>query len=276
MRKCDGKREVDLSLPYDLFLPLSGNLMPGLHISDDLINDLVATQECYFLEFLPFGGLQVRERVKENGILRHVDESLIFGVYHLFRRRVSVNDGPNLCLSEEVSWAGVFKILRSVVWFGRRGVCAYSFPASLKNATFPMCGFQKRVIWSSRSFSLAFCSSRRSRSSCFSFFSSTSFTVMWEACASTSECDGLTPAHDLSGRKKNFVNAVRTGDHDFSFGLLQLDQPLSGVCLKEGGQRFVPRVFDVHRSVSFRKLLRGPMRQNVRLIEDRRGDRESR
>ena len=80
MRKCDGKREVDLSLPYDLFLPLSGNLMPGLHISDDLINDLVATQECYFLEFLPFGSLQVRERVKENGILRHVDESLIFGV----------------------------------------------------------------------------------------------------------------------------------------------------------------------------------------------------
>lgn len=138
--------------------------------------------------------------------------------------------------------------------------CTHSRPASLKNATFPICGFQRRVIWSSRPFPLAFCSSWRSRSSFLSFFSSTSFTVTCLACSPTLGCDWLTPGHHLSRDKPKRFGAVRTGDHDFSLGFLDLDQSLFGTCFEEGGQRFVPRMFDVHRSTSGGNILEGPVR----------------
>jgi len=63
----------------------------------------------------------------------------------------------------------------------------------------------------------------------------------------------------LNKRDLNPVNAVRTGNHDFSFGFLDLDQSLFGTRLEECGQRFVPGVFDVHRGAGSRNILEGPV-----------------
>lgn len=142
-------------------------------------------------------------------------------------------------------------MVRSVLSFAWSCTCTHSLPASLKNATFPICGFQRRVIWSSRPFSLAFCSSWRSRSSLLSFFSSTSFIVTWLWCASTLGCDRFTPAQSLSENEFNGRNGTtHTSNYDFSFGFLDLYQSLLGTRLEEGRQRFVPGMFDVHRSTS--------------------------
>ena len=177
----------------------------------------------------------------------------------MLRRHVSINDGPDLHLSEEISCAENLQYyVQSLFWL--RCACTHSRPASLKNATFPICGFQRRVIWSSRPFSLAFCSFWRSRSSFLSFFSSTSFTVTCLACPSTLGCDWLTPEQRLSGGKPHLFDVVHTSNHDFSFGFLDLDQSLFGTRLEEGGQRFVPRMFDVHWSTSGRNFLEGSVR----------------
>ena len=149
---------------------------------------------------------------------------------------------------------------RSVILLEVRCACTYSRPTSLKNATFPICGFQRRVIWSSRPFSLAFCSTWRSRSSFLPFFSSISFTVTCLACPPTLGCDWLTPAQHMSGGKPERFGEVHTSNHNLSFGFLDLNQSLFGTCLEEGGQRSVSGMFDVHRSTGGRDLLEGPVR----------------
>ena len=55
-------------------------------------------------------------------------------------------------------------------------------------------------------------------------------------------------------------DGVHTRNHDFSFGFLDLDQPLFGTRFEEGGQRFVPRVFDVRWSAGGRNFFEGPVR----------------
>lgn len=198
------------------------------------------------MEPLPFAGLSVREGIQENGVLCYVDVGLILGIQQLFGSHVFINNGLDLDLSKEISWAKGSRHYVESCCLDRGYCCTHSLPFSLKNGTLPMCGFQRRVTWSSRSLSLTFSSTWRSRSSLLSFFSSASFTVSWCGRSLTLGCNGLTPMRHLSERKPGRSNPVHTSDNNLSFGFLNLDQSLFGTRLEERGQRFVARMLDVH------------------------------
>ena len=81
------------------------------------------------MKLFPFGGPRVREGIEQNGVLRYVDVGLIFGAEYLLHRHVSVDDGPDFHLGEEISWADRPRNAFSHVI--RMGMCSRSLFAGL-------------------------------------------------------------------------------------------------------------------------------------------------